>query len=76
MGQARQLFEIGSAGEETARSGIKPIEDAYRARVQSCTVDVVAEPDVFEAGDPKTPLGLRAVVPLTFDDLPTLSLTD
>jgi putative Mg2+ transporter-C (MgtC) family protein len=41
-------------------AGIKPIEEAYRARVQSCTFDAVAEPGVFEAAELKNLLGLRA----------------
>jgi putative Mg2+ transporter-C (MgtC) family protein len=40
-------------------AGIKPIEEAYRARVQSCTLDVVAERDAFEALELKKVLGVR-----------------
>jgi putative Mg2+ transporter-C (MgtC) family protein len=41
-------------------AGIKPIEEAYRARVQSCTLDVVAERDAFETIELKKLMGLRA----------------
>lgn len=41
-------------------AGVKPIEDAYRARVQSCTLDVVAERDALETVELKKLLGVRA----------------
>ena len=41
-------------------AGVKPIEEAYRARVQSCTFEVVAEKDVFVIADLKKLLGVRA----------------
>jgi putative Mg2+ transporter-C (MgtC) family protein len=41
-------------------AGIKPIEDAYRARVQSCTLDVWAARDAFETIELKKLLGVRA----------------
>jgi putative Mg2+ transporter-C (MgtC) family protein len=41
-------------------AGIKPIEEAYRARVQSCMLDVVAERDAFETVELKKLLGLRS----------------
>jgi len=42
-------------------AGVKPIEDAYRTRVQSCTLDVVAERDALETVELKKVLGVRAV---------------
>jgi putative Mg2+ transporter-C (MgtC) family protein len=41
-------------------AGIKPIEEAYRARVQSCTLDVQATQDAFETTELKRVLGVRA----------------
>ena len=40
-------------------AGLKPIEEAYRARAQACTLSAVAEPGVITAGNLKKLLGLR-----------------
>ena len=40
--------------------GVKPLEDAYRARVQSVVLRIAAEPDLFDPDDLKRVLGLRA----------------
>jgi putative Mg2+ transporter-C (MgtC) family protein len=41
-------------------AGLKPLEELYRERSQSCTVDLIAEKDVVSAGDVRKMLGLRA----------------
>jgi putative Mg2+ transporter-C (MgtC) family protein len=41
-------------------AGVKPIEEAYRARVQSCTLDITAERGSLDADRLKKFLGVRA----------------
>ena len=39
--------------------GVKPLEDAYRARVQSCTLETDHERDAVTLDELKRPLGVR-----------------
>ena len=41
-------------------AGIKPIEEAYRARVQSCTLEVTAAPNALGLGALRKLLGVRS----------------
>lgn len=41
-------------------AGVKPLEEAYRARVQSCWIEVVADADLLAEGRIPKLLGLRA----------------
>jgi len=40
--------------------GVKPLEEAYRARIQSCTLEIKSERDAFPADSLKSVLGVRA----------------